>query len=180
VQKREMPKFSQDKVNDFKHVIYNLLVDGYNSGNPKNCIVFPIDQESGGKVRDGFQFNEKLDTEKRIPELYGYHMRGSRLEDENQMSPFIQDLYKSYLRSALELLGKYFQKVDKYCFLYEDNLPLFVPGGTLSDAESRIKKMKSKSRKSYKVEDFEVVKKPPKAAPRKLNFFKNLQKPSEL
>lgn len=142
-----MEKFPPDRVTDFKHVIYNLCVDAHNSKNPKNSLVFPCTVELGGKTRDGFQFNEEMDPDKRIPELYGYHIHNSRLELENQESPFIQDLYKFYLRAGVELLGKYFEKLGKHVFLYDQESPLFVPGGSLQDAEVRIKKMRTRARK---------------------------------
>jgi len=142
-----MEKFPEDKVSDFKHVIYNLLVDGYNSGNPKNFLVFPCKLEVAGRSKHGFQFNNDMDPDKRIPELYGLHIHQSHLEQENQNSPFIQDLYKFYLRAGVELLGKYFEKIGKYTFLYDDELPLFESGGSLRDAEQRIKKMRTRARK---------------------------------
>jgi len=142
-----MEKFPEDKVSDFKHVIYNLLVDGYNSGNPTSFLVFPRKVEVAGRTKHGFQFNNDMDPDKRIPELYGLHIHQSRLEQENQNSPFIQDLYKFYLRAGVELLGKYFEKIGKYTFLYDDELPLFEAGGSLRDAEQRIKKMRTRARK---------------------------------
>jgi len=83
-----------------------------------------------------------------LPELYVQHLKNAQLELENQSSPLIQDLYKFYMRSCVELLSKYFEKVDKYTYLYEDEEnPLFVPNGTLLDAEVRIKNMKTRTRK---------------------------------
>jgi len=70
------------------------------------------------------------------------------LDLEDQCSVLIQDLYKFYLRSCLELLSKYFEKVDKYTFLYdEDEAPLFIPNGYFRDADIRINNMETRTRK---------------------------------
>jgi hypothetical protein len=95
--------------------------------------------------------------------MYVSHLKNAQLHLENQNSPLIQDLYKFYLRSCVELLSKvswvfikcldpqnlqYFEKIDKYTYLYEDEEnPLFIPGGSLEDSEMRIKNMKTRSRK---------------------------------
>jgi len=143
----KMEKFPNDKVTDFKHVIYNLLVDAYNAGNPSDHLVYPCTVEMSEKVRNGFQFNDNMDPERRIPELYGHHIHQSRLEHENQQSPFIQDIYKYYLRAGVELLSKYFEKCGRFTFLYDEETPLFIPGGALRDAEQRMKKMRTRARK---------------------------------
>lgn len=95
---------------------------------------------SSGVFRQGFKFCESENPDKKLPEMYAQHIRKANLQNENQNSVFIQDLYKYYLRSCVELLSKYFVKVDKYTFLY-DEIPLFIPGGNLEEAEERISKM---------------------------------------
>jgi len=157
-----MKPFAPEKVENFKHVIYNLLVDSYNSKNPEQCLVSSCTISIDGVERTGFQFNEKLDPEKKLPELYAFHIRHSRLDLENQDSIFIQDLYKFYLRYALELLGKYFEKapisIGKWVFLCQSESPLFVPGSSLREAEERIKKMKTRARKREKASEPKVSK----------------------
>jgi len=139
MKRTQMECFSSDRVADFKHLIYNLLVENFN--NPKMAtFVQPFCMELDGVLRQGFKFNESENPDKRLPELYAQHIRKANLHHENQNSIFIQDLYKYYLRSCVELLSKYFQKVDKYTFLYDD-IPLFLAGGNLDDAEDRISKM---------------------------------------
>jgi len=142
----KMESFSSDQVLDFKRVVYNLLVENFND--PTNCtFVKPISvQVAPGFVKEGFQFNDAENPEKKLPELYAQHIRKAPLDKENQSSVFIQDLYKFYLRSCLELLSKYFDKKDKYTFLYDD-ISLFVPNGTLEDAEERISRMSTRQRK---------------------------------
>jgi len=54
------------------------------------------------------------------------------------------------LRASVELLSKYFEKRDKYTYLYED-VPLFLPNGTLEQAEERIRNMKTRARKKRKL-----------------------------
>ncbi len=71
------------------------------------------------------------------------------LEKEDQESIFIQDLYKFYLRASVELLSKYFEKRDKYTYLYED-IALFIAGNSLEEAEERIRNMKTRARKMKK------------------------------
>jgi len=142
----KMESFSSDQVLDFKRVVYNLLVENFND--PINCtFVKPVTVEvTPGVFKDGFQFNELENPEKKLPELYAQHIRKAPLDKENQSSVFIQDLYKFYLRSCLELLSKYFDKKDKYTFLYDD-VSLFIPEGNLEDAEERISRMSTRQRK---------------------------------
>eukprot|EP01117_Protostelium_nocturnum_P002839 TRINITY_DN1375_c0_g1_i1.p1 TRINITY_DN1375_c0_g1~~TRINITY_DN1375_c0_g1_i1.p1 ORF type:complete len:304 (-),score=83.54 TRINITY_DN1375_c0_g1_i1:115-1026(-) len=141
-----MEQFPLDQVSDFKHVIYNLLVEYHN--NPETAsvaFVQPLTLEENGQIRYGFMFNQKQNPEKKLPELYAYHIRKAKLELEDPNSIFIQDLYKFYLRASLELLSKYFEKRGKYMFLYED-LPLFRIGNTLEEAEERIRNMRTRAR----------------------------------
>lgn len=141
-------RFSSELVSDLKHVVYNLLVDNYN--NPEvNTFVHPITAKMNGVVRHGFAFNERDNPDKKLAELYAQHIRRGKLEDEDYNNVFIQDLYKFYLRACVELLAKYFEKTsrDKYTFLYDDDTPLFVAGGSLEEAEERIKHMKTRARK---------------------------------
>jgi len=146
--RQPMALFPPEKVNDFKHVIYNLLVENFN--NPqKHSFVQPCNIEENGVVRTGFCFNENENPEKKLPELYAQHIRKARLEQEDISSVFVHDLYKFYLRASVELLSKYFEKRDKYTYLYEDT-PLFVPGGNLDQAEERIRNMKTRARKKRK------------------------------
>jgi len=144
-----MAMFPPEKVNDFKHVIYNLLVENFNNAQKFN-FVQPCTIEENGVVRTGFCFNESENPEKKLPELYAQHIRKARLEQEDISSVFVHDLYKFYLRASVELLSKYFEKRDKYTYLYEDT-PLFVPGGNLDQAEERIRNMKTRARKKRKV-----------------------------
>lgn len=140
-----MEKFPLDKVSDFKHVIYNLLVDHHN--NPELVpFIEPVQILLDGEVRTGFRFPEHYNPDKKLPELYAQHIRRARLDLENQDSIFIQDLYKFYLRAVLELLAKYFEKCDKYTFL-DDDAPLFVAGTSIKEAEVRMKTMRTRARK---------------------------------
>lgn len=144
----QMDMFPPEKVGDFKHVIYNHLVENYNNASPDVVpFVEPVTINYEGQIRDGFRFNECQNPDKILPELYAQHIRRARLDLEDQNSVFIQDLYKFYLRACLELLGKYFEKIDKYTFLYDDGTPLFIPGAPLKDAEARIKSMRTRARK---------------------------------
>jgi hypothetical protein len=144
-----MASFPPEKVNDFKHVIYNLLVDNYNHPT-KHTFVQPCTLEENGVIRHGFCFNENDNPEKKLPELYAQHIRKARLDQEDISSVFVHDLYKFYLRASVELLSKYFEKRDKYTYLYED-VALFIPGGTLEQAEERIRNMKTRARKKRKI-----------------------------
>jgi len=141
--------FPQDSLQDFKHVLYNLLVEQHN--NPSaSTFLQPCSMEEEGVIRHGFRFNSRQNPEKKLPELYAQHIRKARLDCEDQSSVFIQDLYKYYLRACVELLSKYFEKRDKYTYLYDD-IPLFVPGETLDQAEERIKTMKTRARKKRRI-----------------------------
>jgi len=141
----KMEKFPLDKVSDFKHVIYNLLVDHHNDP-ASTPFVEPVTIVLDGEVRTGFRFPDPFNPDKKLPELYAQHIRRARLDLENQDSIFIQDLYKFYLRACLELLAKYFEKCDKYTFL-DDGVPLFVAGTSLKEAETRMKTMRTRARK---------------------------------
>lgn len=148
-----MEQFPREKVDNFKHVIYNLLVEHYNSDLPQHCLVSPCTVDVDGQLREGFQFNKNSNPDKGIPELYAVHARSARLDLQDPQSVFIQDCYKFYLRSALELLGKYFTKspslpaTAKYAFLYDEEVPLFIAGGSLPDATYRISHVKTRARK---------------------------------
>jgi hypothetical protein len=141
--------FPPEKVNDFKHVIYNLLVENHNNPHKSNFIM-PCTIEENGVIRTGFCFNEAENPEKKLPELYAQHIRKARLDQEDISSVFVHDLYKFYLRASVELLSKYFEKRDKYTYLYEDT-PLFIPNDTLEHAEERIRNMKTRARKKRKL-----------------------------
>jgi len=141
----QMESFTAERVGDFKHLIYNLLVENYNHPE-KETFVQPCTVLDNGEQREGFRFDENDNPEKKLPILYAKHVRKANLQQEDQNSIFIQDLYKFYLRASLELLSKYFEKQDRFTFLYDD-IPLFVPGGGLEDAEERIGKMSTRQRK---------------------------------
>jgi len=143
-----MNSFPPEKLSDLKHVIYNLLVQSHN--NPSFKFIEQITIESNGIIRTGFRFNVNENPDKKLAELYAKHIRKGQLDRENINSVFIQDLYKYYLRAVLELLSKYFEKKGKYTYLYEET-PLFIPNGSLEDAEQRIKHMKSRARKRVNI-----------------------------
>jgi len=144
-----MASFPPESLQDFKHVLYNLLVEYHN--NPSaSTFLQPCTMEEDGVIRQGFRFNSRQNPEKKLPELYAQHIRKARLDCEDQSSVFIQDLYKYYLRACVELLSKYFEKRDKYTYLYDD-IPLFVNGETLDQAEERIKTMKTRARKKRRI-----------------------------
>jgi len=144
-----MASFPPESLQDFKHVLYNLLVENHN--NPSaSTFVQPCTMEEEGVIRQGFRFNSRQNPEKKLPELYAQHIRKARLDCEDHSSVFIQDLYKYYLRACVELLSKYFEKRDKYTYLYDD-IPLFMIGETLDQAEERIKTMRTRSRKKRKI-----------------------------
>jgi len=137
-----MRKFPSNEIGDLKHVIYNLLVDNHND--PDHCKRVTCFSKNG---RLGFQFNSLENPEKFVPEMYAFHLRGQCLEQQQKGSVLIQDLYKFYLRACVELLSKYFEKVDKWSYLYFcTGLPLFVPNEDLSEARNRLMRMKSRSR----------------------------------
>jgi len=150
-----MDCFPVERVVDFKHLIYNLLCDNYNHPGQHTFVQRFSMEVLPGIVKHGFKFNEAENPEKRLPELYAQHIRKANLQLENQTSVFIQDLYKFYLRACVELLSKYFQKMDKFSFLYDD-IPLFVPGSSLEEAEERISKMGTIQRKHKRNGSLEV------------------------
>jgi len=53
------------------------------------------------------------------------------------------------MRACVELMSKYFEKKDKYTYIY-DEVPLFVANETLEEAENRLKGMKSRARMKRK------------------------------
>lgn len=51
-----------------------------------------------GNILHGFRFNELMQPEKRLPELWAEHMRKARLDVEPSVpAVFVEDLYKFYL-----------------------------------------------------------------------------------
>lgn len=143
-----MEGFPMAKVNDFKKVLYNLLVESHNNPGKSN-LVTPWNVTQHGNTKHGFKFNPAQDPDKRLAELYAQHIRKGRLDTCDQNSVFIQDLYKFYLRACVELLSKYFEKIDRHTYAYDD-IPLFIPGGSMADAETRIKAMKTRARRNKK------------------------------
>lgn len=122
-----------------------MLVDNYNDPT-KQTFVLPVRFMEEGVLRTGFKFNAAENPDKKIPELYAMHIRKSQLDKEDRSLVFVQDLYKFYYRASIELLSKYFERRDKYTFLDED-VPLFIPGGSIQDAENRLKQIKTRARK---------------------------------
>eukprot|EP01117_Protostelium_nocturnum_P002970 TRINITY_DN138_c1_g1_i2.p1 TRINITY_DN138_c1_g1~~TRINITY_DN138_c1_g1_i2.p1 ORF type:complete len:377 (-),score=110.38 TRINITY_DN138_c1_g1_i2:330-1460(-) len=107
-----MEKFSDVRTTDFKHVIYNLLVDNYNNSIGGNSdpnfisIVEPATIQDGGVTRYGFTFRDEAQPERILPELYSTHIRNTPLEDQNPSSIFIFtsttfDLVWNYHRNTL-------------------------------------------------------------------------------
>jgi hypothetical protein len=140
-----MDKFPNYQVVDFKHVLYNMLVDHFNNPSTPSLIV-PVRVEEKGTIRTGFRFNPEQQPEKKLPELYAKFVRKVDLQKENLHTIVAQDIYKFYFRSTMELLTKYFEKRDKFTFLDED-VPLFVPHGTLDEADLRLRNIKVRGRK---------------------------------
>lgn len=137
--------FTTEEVKDFKHIIYNLLVEAHNKPS-EETLVQPLTFSEDGDLKYGFRFVLKHHPEKKLPELYAQYIRKVRLDQEDQGSIFVQDLYKYYLRACVELLGKYFEKKDKFTYVF-DGTPLFQPNETLDEAKKRLNKMKTRSRK---------------------------------
>jgi len=146
-----MDAFPNLVLNDFKHIVYNLLTENFN--NPKQSnLAEPYFVQENGVSRTGFRFNPESNPDKAIPELYAKYIRKSDLTQENYDSIFTQDLYKFYFRASMELMSKYFEKKDKYTYLDEE-VQLFIPGGSLEEAEVRIKLIKARSRRKRKYDD---------------------------
>jgi len=146
-----MEAFPNLILNDFKHIVYNLLTENFNNPKQMNLAV-PYFVQENGVSRTGFRFNPESNPDKAIPELYAKHIRKSDLTQENYDSIFTQDLYKFYFRASMELMSKYFEKKDKYTYLDEE-VQLFIPGGSLEEAEVRIKLIKARSRRKRKYDD---------------------------
>jgi hypothetical protein len=143
-----MEKFPAEKVTDIKHVIYNLMVDNYNNPTDPSLIQpFELSEGTCGISGIGFRFVPSLKPEIKLPELYSQYIRHARLDLADPELIFTQDLYRFYLRACLELLSKYFRKLDKWTYLFYDNEPLFVPGLTLEQAEVRVKNHRTIARK---------------------------------
>jgi len=90
-----MDVFPPSGINDFKHVLYNLLVENHNS--PLTCSFlqpYSYVDEKTGKKKEGFRFNSMENPDKKLPELYAHHIKKARLDWEDSSSVFIQDLYR--------------------------------------------------------------------------------------
>jgi hypothetical protein len=117
----------------------------YQNNPSDSCLVRPYSVIEKGVLREGFAFNEKAQPELRLAELYALHIRNARLDIEDKDKTLIKDLYKFYYRAGVALLSKYFDRSGKYGYLYQD-IPLFVPGESLEEADARIRAMKTKER----------------------------------
>jgi len=144
-----MKQFSAAQVSDWKHVLYNLLVESHNSDNNSGCLVCPVEVLHVGQKRQGFSFNPNLQPRKKIAELYAHHVRKETLEQQDPKSNFTEDLYKYYLRCAYQLMCKYFMKVGPFTYIYEE-VPLFIAGESLADAEDRLRNIDTKHRRKKK------------------------------
>jgi len=60
-----MKQFSAAQVSDWKHVLYNLLVESHNSDNNSGCLVCPVEVLHVGQKRQGFSFNPNLQPRKK-------------------------------------------------------------------------------------------------------------------
>lgn len=94
---RQMESFLPEQVSDWKHAIYNFLVENHNSAD-KNTLVIPCIIEEGGHVRHGFILNPELDPKRRIAELYALHVRKAPLNIQKENSAFVEDIYRYYHR----------------------------------------------------------------------------------
>jgi len=142
---RYMEPFPAQRVVHWKYVLYNLLVENYNSDD-KNTLVMPCEVTVKGKIVKGFSLNQALDPKKRLAELYSLYVRKEDLASEDYSSPFIQDLYKYYLRCALQLMNKFFIKAGPWTYLY-DEIILFVVEEDLASAEMRLRFLEGKKKK---------------------------------
>jgi len=143
-------------VTHWKHVIYNLLVDNHNNPNLHHfCVPYQhrfLNKKGELEERKGFRFDVTQSPQKKLAELWAEHEKEKKLEDIELPQIFKDDLYKYYLRACLDLLAKYFIKQDKFTFMYDD-IPLFVPNGSLDDALARIKIICARNRKAKKEKD---------------------------
>jgi len=150
---KPMEEIPSCQVTHWKHVIYNLLVENHNESKRFNfCVPYSLRFLNDNKdliERRGFRFDVSQNPQRKLAELWAQHEKRKKLEDTNLSPVFKDDLYKFYLRSCLDLLAKYFVKHDKYTFLYDD-IPLFVPNGSLDEALTRIKRISARSRKASK------------------------------
>jgi len=143
-----MDFFPAQLVTDIKHVIYNLFVEHYNKPDEPSLIrPFTLPEGTCGISGIGFRFVETQHPEIRLPELYAQFIRKTRLDLADPKAIMTQDLYRFYLRACLELLSKYFRKIDKWTYLFYDNQPLFVPGLSLEEAEVRVRNQRTIARK---------------------------------
>ncbi len=74
--------FPEEEVVDFKHLVYNLLVEAYNNPEQEN-LVMPISIiDKGNTIKNGFQFNERKNPDKllvtvNIHEMLTFHSAGN-------------------------------------------------------------------------------------------------------
>jgi len=140
-----MEPFPAHRVVHWKYVLYNLLVENYNSKD-RNTLVIPCEVTVKGKLVKGFSLNQALDPKKRLAELYSLYVRKEDLASEDYSNPFIQDLYKYYLRCALQLMNKFFIKAGPWTYLY-DEVILFIAEENLASAEMRLRFLEGKKKR---------------------------------
>lgn len=140
-----MEPFPDHRVVHWKYVLYNLLVENYNSDD-KNTLAVPCEVSKNGKSLQGFTLNQALDPKKRLAELYSLYVRKEDITTEDYSSPFVQDLYKYYLRCALQLMTKFFVKAGPWTYLYDD-VTLFIPDEDLNSAEMRLRFLEGKKKR---------------------------------
>eukprot|EP01119_Soliformovum_irregulare_P006096 TRINITY_DN17863_c0_g1_i1.p1 TRINITY_DN17863_c0_g1~~TRINITY_DN17863_c0_g1_i1.p1 ORF type:complete len:257 (+),score=10.08 TRINITY_DN17863_c0_g1_i1:49-771(+) len=148
----QMQPFVASKTTDWKHVLYNLLVENHNALHPKDTLLLPIEVLVNGKWRPGFRINPELQPKIAFADLYAIHIRKEPIDELSKDCPFVQDLYKFYWRSSHQLTSKYFKKVGAWMFVYEGR-HLFIPGEKLDVAKARIKEIETKQRRKKKEDD---------------------------
>jgi hypothetical protein len=148
--KQRMDSFPPAQVSDWKHVLYNLLVENHNSGDDQNTLLKPVEVMVAGQLKRGFRINPAMQPRQLLAEMYATHVRKESLHGSQGLKPvLLQDLYKHYLRAAYQLMSKYFNKVDQWTYVYGD-IPLFVSGETLAEASDRLKLLDTKQRRQQK------------------------------
>eukprot|EP01119_Soliformovum_irregulare_P008213 TRINITY_DN2130_c0_g1_i1.p1 TRINITY_DN2130_c0_g1~~TRINITY_DN2130_c0_g1_i1.p1 ORF type:complete len:263 (+),score=22.99 TRINITY_DN2130_c0_g1_i1:66-854(+) len=141
---KTMQKFLPSETADWKHVLYNLLVENHNQVD-KNTLLIPCQAMFKGKLCHGFHINSAIDSKKLLAELYAFHLKGIRLTETNVE----EGIYKKYLRSALQLISKYFSNAGPGTYVY-GKVPLFVPNEAIQDAAVRLRSLDTRQRTESK------------------------------
>eukprot|EP01119_Soliformovum_irregulare_P016286 TRINITY_DN4693_c0_g1_i1.p1 TRINITY_DN4693_c0_g1~~TRINITY_DN4693_c0_g1_i1.p1 ORF type:complete len:182 (-),score=10.18 TRINITY_DN4693_c0_g1_i1:163-663(-) len=147
---QSMPKmmepFPASEVTDWKHVLYNQMVQSFNYPELQT-LVHPCHVLHQNKYELGFVINDQNNPKKRLAELFAIHNKGICLQEMGLSPGYLDDLVNYYYKCVAQIMAKYYTRIGPYTYIY-DRTPLFIAGEDLDQARERLAALASKQRGS--------------------------------